>query len=132
MSTGPRPSALKLALGWGSSGSGVYAWWRQRLTAIALIPLTIWFLFFVGGLVHAGYPDVLRSMANPVNAGLLILLAICLYWHGALGVQVIIDDYVHTRWRNLALQIALRFGAFVGVLACIMAVLAIWLGGIRG
>ena len=120
---------LKIARGWGSSKSGVHHWWLQRISAIALIPLSIWFLLLMGDLVHASYPMVLRVIAQPVHALLLIVLSVCLFWHGALGLQVIIEDYVHTRWLELTLQIALRFGAVLGALACMLAILAIWLRG---
>ncbi|MEO8545949.1 MAG: succinate dehydrogenase, hydrophobic membrane anchor protein [Burkholderiaceae bacterium] len=118
---------LKIARRLGSSKSGVHHWWLQRVTAIALIPLSIWFLFLMGDLVHASYPMVLGAIAQPVHAVLLMVLGACLFWHGALGLQVIIEDYVHTRWLELTLQIALRFGAILGALACVLAVLAIWL-----
>lgn len=121
---------LKVARGNGSSHTGVHHWWLQRVTAVALIPLTIWFVFFVCSLLHAGYPAVLVSMAEPVHAGLLIVLSVCLFWHGALGLQVIIEDYVHTRWLEVTLQMALRFGALLGALACVMAVVSVWLTGI--
>ena len=120
---------LKIARRWGSSKSGVHHWWLQRVTAIALVPLSIWLLFFMGDLVHAGYPTVLAAIAQPVHAILLIVLSVCLFWHGALGLQVVIEDYVHSRWVEVTLQIALRFGAILGALACVLAVLAIWLGG---
>ncbi len=119
---------LKIALRLGSSKSGVHHWWLQRVTAIALIPLSIWFLFLMGDLVHASYPMVLAAIAQPVHAIFLIVLGVCLFWHGALGLQVIIEDYVHTRWLEVTLQIALRFGAILGALACVLAVFAIWLG----
>ena len=122
-------TALKVARGNGASGTGVHHWWIQRVTAIALIPLSIWFLFLVGGLVHATYPAVLASIAQPVHAIFLIVLSVCLFWHGALGLQVIIEDYVHTRWLEVTLQIALRFGAILAALACVMAVLSVWLTG---
>ncbi|HET7561141.1 MAG TPA: succinate dehydrogenase, hydrophobic membrane anchor protein [Rhodanobacteraceae bacterium] len=118
---------LKVARGMGSSKTGVHHWWLQRVTAIALIPLSIWFLFLLGGLMGAGYPDVVGAIAQPVHAILLIVLSVCLFWHGALGLQVVIEDYVHTRWLELTLQIALRFGACLGALACVLAVLALWL-----
>ena len=120
---------LKIARRLGSSKSGVHHWWLQRVTAIALIPLSIWFLFFMGALVHADYPMVLAAIAHPVHTILLVVLSVCLFWHGALGLQVIIEDYVHTRWLELTLQIALRFGAILGALACVLAVLVIWLTG---
>jgi succinate dehydrogenase membrane anchor subunit len=121
---------LKIARGMGSAKTGVHHWWVQRVTAVALVPLSIWFLFVLGGLVHAGYPAVLATIAQPVNALLLIVFAICTFWHGALGLQVVIEDYVHTRWLEVTLQIALRFGAFLGAFACVLAVLAVWLGGV--
>lgn len=121
---------LKIARGLGASGTGAHHWWLQRVTAIALIPLSIWVLFLVGDLVHADYPTVRTAIAQPVHAILLMLLSIGLFWHGALGLQVIIEDYVHTRWLELTLQIALRFGVALGVLACLMAVLAVWLNGV--
>lgn len=118
---------IKVARRLGASHDGVHHWMLQRLTAVALIPLTLWFLFFVGGLTHAGYASVRAAIAQPVNAFLLIVLAICVYWHGMLGLDVIIGDYVHTRWREVALQIALRFGAFLCALATILAVLSVWI-----
>jgi succinate dehydrogenase / fumarate reductase membrane anchor subunit len=120
---------LKVARGWGSSKTGVRHWWLQRATAVALIPLSIWFLFLLGGLMRADYQTVLASIGQPVHAVFLIAFVACLFWHGALGLQAIIEDYVHTRWLAVALQMALRFGALLGALAGVMAVLAIWLTG---
>ncbi|HEX5488497.1 MAG TPA: succinate dehydrogenase, hydrophobic membrane anchor protein [Rhodanobacteraceae bacterium] len=121
---------LKVARGLGSSRTGVRPWWLQRVTAVALVPLSIWFLFLLGGMLHDGsYPNVLSTIAQPVHAIFLIVFAVCLFWHGALGLQVVIEDYVHTRWLEVTLQIALRFGALLGALACVMAVLAVWLSG---
>ncbi|HLI16818.1 MAG TPA: succinate dehydrogenase, hydrophobic membrane anchor protein [Rhodanobacteraceae bacterium] len=120
---------LKVARGDGASGTGTRHWWLQRVTAVALVPLSIWFVFLIGGLMHATYPVVLASIAQPVHAIFLIILSVCLFWHGALGLQVIIEDYVHTRWIEVTLQIALRFGAILGAVACVMAVLSVWLTG---
>jgi succinate dehydrogenase / fumarate reductase membrane anchor subunit len=120
---------MKVARRLGSSKSGVHHWWLQRVTAVALVPLSIWFLFLMGGVLHADYPAVLVTIAQPVHAVFLIVFVVCLFWHGALGLQVIIEDYVHTRWLETTLQIALRFGALLGALAGVMAVLAVWLTG---
>jgi succinate dehydrogenase / fumarate reductase membrane anchor subunit len=120
---------LKVARGNGPSGTGVHHWWIQRVTAVALVPLSIWFLFLMGGLLHASYAEVLAAVAQPVHAIFLIVLSVCLFWHGALGLQVIIEDYVHTRWLEVSLQVALRFGAVLAALACVMAVLSVWLTG---
>ena len=120
---------LKVARGHGASGTGAHHWWLQRVTAIALIPLSIWFLFLVAGVLHAGYPAVLASIAQPVHAIFLIVFVVCTFWHGALGLQVILEDYVHTRWLEITLQLALRFGALLGALAAVMAVLSVWTTG---
>lgn len=118
---------LKVAINNGASGTGARHWWLQRLTAVALIPLTLWFLFYVATLTGQDHSVVVASIGDPIHAGLLIVLAICVYWHGMLGLDVIIGDYVHTRWLELTLQIALRFGAFLGAVITVLAVLATWL-----
>ncbi|HET7612195.1 MAG TPA: succinate dehydrogenase, hydrophobic membrane anchor protein [Rhodanobacteraceae bacterium] len=121
---------LKVARGLGSSRSGVHHWWVQRVTAVALVPLSIWFLFVLGGMLHtANFAEVVAIIAQPVHAIFLIVFTICMFWHGALGLQVIIEDYVHTRWLEVTLEIALRFGALLGALACVMAIAALWLNG---
>lgn len=121
---------LKVARGLGSSRSGVHHWWVQRVTAVALVPLSIWFLFVLGGMLHAAnFAEVVAIIAQPVHAIFLIVFTICMFWHGALGLQVIIEDYVHTRWLEVTLEIALRFGALLGALACVMAIVALWLNG---
>lgn len=120
---------IKVAKGQGSSHTGVPHWWVQRVTAVALVPLSIWFLFLLAGVVHADHATVLATIGHPVHAVFLIAFAVCMFWHGALGLQVIIEDYVHTRWLEVALEVALRFGAALGALACVLAVLSVWLGG---
>ena len=122
-------SKLGQARGLGSAKEGVGHWWTQRVTAIALVPLSIWFLFFIGGLLHADHAAVLAAIAQPLNAILLIVLVASMFWHGALGLQVVIEDYVHSHWLTLTLQVALRFGAVLCALAGVMAVLSVWLGG---
>ena len=122
---------LKRARGLGSAKSGAGHWWVQRITAIALIPLTLWFVWLLLGLVHADYATVLTAIGQPVHALLLMVLALCVFWHGMLGLQVVIEDYVHTRWAELTLQIAVRFLAVLGMLACALAVLRIWLSAVQ-
>ena len=58
---------MKVARRLGSSKSGVHHWWLQRVTAVALVPLSIWFLFLMGGVLHADYPAVLGTIAQPVS-----------------------------------------------------------------
>ena len=119
---------MKLARGLGSAQSGVRHWWLQRITAVALVPLSLWFLWLCAGLGHADYATVRAAIGQPVHALLLVALVVSLFWHGALGLQVVIEDYIHTRWQEVTLLVAVRFGAFLGAVACLFAIARIALG----
>ena len=116
---------IKVAHGLGSSRSGVGHWWMQRVTAVALIALAVWFVLTVLGLLHADYATARAAVAQPWNALLLITFVITLFWHAVLGLQVVVEDYVHTHWRALGLLLAIRFLAVLGALAGVLAVLRI-------
>ncbi|MBW8073843.1 MULTISPECIES: succinate dehydrogenase, hydrophobic membrane anchor protein [Metallibacterium] len=120
---------LQRARGLGSAKDGVQHWWRQRVTAAALLVLGIWFVLLVLSLLHGGYAAAHAALAHPLNAALMIAFLIALFWHMQLGVQVVIEDYVHTRWVELTLQILVRFFAVLAALLAIIAVLRIALGG---
>ena len=120
---------LQRARGLGSAKDGVQHWWRQRVTAVALLVLGIWFVLLVLSLLHGGYAAAHAALAHPLNAALMIAFLIALFWHMQLGVQVVIEDYVHTRWIELTLQILVRFFAVLAALLAIIAVLRIALGG---
>ncbi len=114
--------------GLGSAQSGAGHWWRQRLTALALLVLGPWFLVLTLGLSRAGYASAHATLAQPLEALLMIAFTAVMFWHAQLGLQVVIEDYVHTRWFALTLQIAIKFLAVLGALACALAVLRIALG----
>ena len=98
--------------GLGSAKEGVGHWWAQRLTAIALIPLLVWFVASVVPLVGAELRIVREWISNPVNSVLLLSLIVAVFHHAQLGLQVVIEDYVHTGWLKLASVIAVKFAAF--------------------
>ena len=114
--------------GLGSAQSGAGHWWRQRLTALALLVLGPWLLVLTLGLSRAGYASAHATLAQPLDALLMIAFTAVMFWHAQLGLQVVIEDYVHTRWFALTLQIAIKFLAVLGALACALAVLRIALG----
>ncbi len=120
---------LAQARGLGSAHAGVHHWWMQRLTALALIPLCLWFVWACTGLVGAGYLEARAFVANPVNALLFASLVIAMFWHAQLGLQVVIEDYVHTHWLEVSMQVLVRFAAALGVLAALLAIIRITLGG---
>ena len=124
-----RRTPLARARGLGSARVGVHHWWAQRLTAIALIPLVVWFAISLVMMSGADYGAVRAWIGSPMVMVLLILtIAIGLH-HGQLGLQVVIEDYVHGDGSKLALIVAVRFIAVLFGLAAIVAVLRIGFGG---
>jgi succinate dehydrogenase / fumarate reductase membrane anchor subunit len=126
--SGDLRNPLQRARGLGSAKDGVGHWWTQRTTAIALIGLGIWFVILVLGLLHADYPTARAAIARPWNALLMIAFLVAMFWHAVLGLQVVIEDYVHTRWKEVFLLVAIKFLAVLGALASVLAVLRIALG----
>ena len=116
---------MKHARGLGSAKSGVEHWWVQRLTAAALVVLGIWFVITVLGLLHADYATARATVARPWNALLLIAFVLTMFWHAVLGLQVVVEDYVHTRWKEVVLLAAIKFLAVLGALAGVLAVLRV-------
>ena len=120
---------LARARGLGSAKGGLHHWWAQRLTAVALIPLVVWFAVSLVMLSGADYGAVRAWIGSPVVMVLLILtIAIGLH-HGQLGLQVVIEDYVHNDGMKLALIVLMRFIAVFFGLAAIVAILRIGFGG---
>ncbi len=120
-------SPLGRALGLGSARDGVEDWWRERFSAVALVPLTGWFAVSI--VAHAGdsYPAVIAWLRSPVTTTLMVLLLIALFYHTALGLQVVIEDYVHSRATIPAL-IGVRLGCVALAVAGIVAALRIAFG----
>lgn len=116
---------LKRARGLGSAQSGIGHWWMQRVTAVALIVLGIWLVCFVLSLLHSDYAHAHAALAKPWNAVLMIGFVIAAFWHGQLGLQVIIEDYVHTQWLEMTLMVAIKLLAVLFALAGVLAVLRI-------
>ncbi|MGC8523609.1 MAG: succinate dehydrogenase, hydrophobic membrane anchor protein [Acidibrevibacterium sp.] len=116
-------SPLGRVRGLGSAKSGTAHWWAQRLTAIALVPLAIWFVFAV--LAHLGAPReaVAHWMGRPINAVLLLALSIALFHHLHLGLQVVIEDYIHTEAARLAVLLAMRAVVALLFLTALIAIL---------
>jgi succinate dehydrogenase / fumarate reductase membrane anchor subunit len=137
---------LAQARGLGSAKDGVHHWWMQRLTAIVLAILTPWFLwqaFFCrfgerppactesgNGIVScfgSSFDDVFwQWLCEPSHALPMLAFMLALFWHAKLGLQVVIEDYVHTRWLEMTLQVlnslACAFGALISVYAIIRIV----------
>jgi succinate dehydrogenase / fumarate reductase, membrane anchor subunit len=119
---------MKIALGLGSARSGAHHWMVQRITAVALIGLGLWFVWLVLAMLHADYAGARALIAMPWNAVLMIAFLIAAFWHAQLGLQVIVEDYVHAKGLEIATQIAIKFACFLGAAASVLAVIRIALG----
>jgi succinate dehydrogenase / fumarate reductase membrane anchor subunit len=93
--------------GLGASHSGTGHFWRQRVTAVALVPLGLWFAFAILGLIDTNEVAVLSFLAKPWNALLMGAFAVTLLYHMTLGLQVIVDDYVHAAGMKVFLRIVI-------------------------
>jgi succinate dehydrogenase / fumarate reductase membrane anchor subunit len=118
-------SPLGRVRGLGSAKDGTTHWWAQRLTALALIPLTVWFCGAVVSMTGADYPAVAAWIASPVVAGLLVLLIATTFYHAALGLQVVIEDYVHGEMPKIVLVLIVKALAIVLALSGILSVLTL-------
>jgi succinate dehydrogenase / fumarate reductase membrane anchor subunit len=122
-------SPLSRVLGSGSAKEGTEHWWQQRLTAVALLVLGPWFAVSLVGLDSFDHADVAAWVAGPFNAIMLLLLSATLAWHSMLGVQVVIEDYVHGPALKVFSLILSRFVHVFLAIAAAFAVLKVFLGG---
>jgi succinate dehydrogenase / fumarate reductase, membrane anchor subunit len=111
--------------GLGSAHSGVTHFWRQRVTAAALIPLSLWFGVSVLGLVGAHKAATLAFLQQPLNAILMAAFVVILLYHMVLGLQVVIDDYVRGNGSKLFLMLSMRGFAIAAGVTSIFALLRI-------
>jgi succinate dehydrogenase / fumarate reductase, membrane anchor subunit len=121
-------SPLGKVLGTGSAKEGVHHWWLQRLTSIALVPLTIWFAVSLLSLGSFEHVAVITWMAQSWTALLLVLFILVATWHSQLGVRVVVEDYVHGGSKTLTLVLITFIHAVVAA-AGIFAVLKVAFGG---
>lgn len=111
--------------GLGAAHSGTGHFWRQRMTAVAMIPLAIWFAVVVLGLVGGTEAQTVGFFQRPLNAGLMAAFVVIALYHMVLGLQVVIDDYIHADGAKIFLMLLNRaFGLVVGV-TCLLALLRI-------
>lgn len=100
----------------------------QRVTALALIPLALWFVASIAGLSGAGHAAVRDWLSSPVVAVLMVLLSVATFYHAQLGLQVVYEDYIHNRAVRMAADLATKFAAAILAVASVFAVLKIAFG----
>lgn len=120
---------LSVALGLGSAKDGLGHWWMQRLTAIALLPLVLWFVVSIITLAGQGRAQVLAWMQSPFHGVVLCLFLITSLYHANLGLMKIFEDYIQVRWLQLTSRIAASFTAVFLGFAGVFALLKLAFGG---
>lgn len=123
-----RPSLrtpLGRVLGSGAAKNGVHHWWLQRVTSIALVPLTLWFVFALAGLPSFEQAEVRAWIASGWTPVWLTLLVLVLCHHSMSGVQVVIEDYVHGKGLKIASLLAVQFAHGVVAVACVFAIVKV-------
>ena len=121
-------SPLSRVRGLGAAKDGVGHWWSERLTSIALVPLCLWFVYAVVGLTGADHGAFTAWLGNHGNAMMMVLLVVVLFHHAQLGLQVVIEDYVHGEFAKLTGIITVKFIAAFAALSAVLAVLRIAFG----
>jgi succinate dehydrogenase / fumarate reductase membrane anchor subunit len=125
MSDNQLRSPLGRVMGLGSAKEGVAHWWAQRLTAVALIPLLLWFVISLIALTGGNRAAVVAWLHMPIPAIATVLMLIAVFWHMSLGLQVVIEDYVHGEGSKITLLVLNKFVAYVLGAAGVFAVLRI-------
>lgn len=121
-------SAFDPPQGLGSARTGSGDWWAQRVTAVALVPLTLWLAASLIVRARSDYSAFILWLRAPLTTGLMVLLLIALFYHMALGLQVIVEDYVHTERTKLPVVVAAHLGCFALAVAGVIATLRIAFG----
>ena len=119
---------LGRVLGLGSAKDGTDHWWAQRVSAVALVFLGGWFGYSLVRLESMTYLDVIRFIGQPLHVVLLSLLSLTLAYHSYLGVQVVIEDYVHTSGTKVVSLLLSRFAHIFVAVAAVYAILIIGIG----
>jgi succinate dehydrogenase / fumarate reductase, membrane anchor subunit len=122
-------SPLGRVLGLGAAKDGVQHWWLQRLTSVALVPLSIWFVVSLLTLPGLDYATVIAWMRQVWTALLLVLLVLSATWHSQLGVRVVVEDYVHAAGVRTLVLVAVTFTHVFLAVAGVFAVLRVACGG---
>lgn len=118
-------SPLGQVRGLGSAKTGTEHFWVQRVTAVALVPLTLWFVYALIQLTGADQPTVSAWLREPVNAVLMIALIAATFHHMQLGLQVVIEDYIHGEGIKIACLLIMKGGSLLLAVAAVFAVLKV-------
>jgi len=121
-------SPLARVRGLGSAKQGSHHWWMQRLTAVALLVLSLWFVISVLQLGTMSHEEIRSWMSEPLSTVLFLVMLVALYYHASLGVQVVIEDYVESEWVKVASLVLTKFIAFFAAAVAVYSVIKVSVG----
>jgi succinate dehydrogenase / fumarate reductase membrane anchor subunit len=122
-------SPLARVRGLGSAKDGTNHWWAQRLTAVALVPLSLWFIYAVVALAGGDLAAYTRWVKAPGTVLLLVLFVAVLFYHLALGLQIVVEDYVHGEKKKVVSIVVIKFAAVLLAVSSIISVFQVAFGG---
>jgi len=122
-------TALYNVRGLGSAKDGTHHWWMQRVTAVALVPLTLWLCVSLARVGSMEYADAVAWLGSPLAAVLMLATLWALFFHARLGMQVVVEDYVRSKGLKVSLLMLVNFVVILLGLGAALAVLRISLGG---
>jgi succinate dehydrogenase / fumarate reductase membrane anchor subunit len=122
-------SPLGRVRGLGSAKSGTHHFWVQRVTAVALIPLTLWFVYSVISLAGADHAAASKWLQSPTTAVLMLVLIVATFHHMQLGLQVVIEDYIHGEGVKIVSLMVMKGGSLLLAVGAAFAVLKVAFGG---
>ncbi len=118
-------SPLSVARGLGSTHDGTHHWMQERITSIAGLPLMVWLVWSITHFGVMDYASFTAWLAQPVNAVLMILSIVTIFYHAFLGIQVVVEDYVHGEGMKFAALTALKCAFIAAMVACVFSILKI-------
>ena len=111
-----------------SASEAVHHWWAQRLTAVVLIPLSLWIVYSLTTMYSANYETVTLWLNNATNSLLMLFFILSLYYHAVLGLQVVIEDYVESDWQRKSLLLLIKIILSIAALSAVIAIFLIYMG----
>nr|VFJ46089.1 MAG: succinate dehydrogenase / fumarate reductase membrane anchor subunit [Candidatus Kentron sp. FM]VFJ55686.1 MAG: succinate dehydrogenase / fumarate reductase membrane anchor subunit [Candidatus Kentron sp. FM]VFK15640.1 MAG: succinate dehydrogenase / fumarate reductase membrane anchor subunit [Candidatus Kentron sp. FM] len=115
--------------GLGSARDGAHHWWMQRMTAVMLIPLFVWFVGTMVAMGTGSHAEVVAFIRSPIAAGALLVLIVAIFYHAALGLQVVIEDYISTEGTQIGAIVIMRFVMSLLAAISVVAVFSVAVGG---
>ncbi len=115
-------SPLAKAVGLGSAKTGTSHWWMQRVTAVALVPLSFWLIIFLDLSLNAPYQEMVAWLSSPLNTLGMVAWLLAVFYHAALGLQVVIEDYIAAEGVKIVAVWTVNLGFLLLVLAALIAV----------